>query len=222
MLPVLNNIKEAEQACGGLSKPSKMPGFSYNTPAKYCKTGSKLQKIEGSVCSNCYALKGRYVFPNVQDALERRYQAMMSDFEGWAESMVYLINKRADKHPEFRWHDSGDIQSVTHLAWIVDVARRTPTVKHWLPTREYGIVKEYLELFEEFPENLCVRLSAHMIGGKAPDFGLPTSTVDSGKGYRCPATSPEHRAASKDGGAFCHTCRACWDPNVKNIDYHEH
>ena len=55
------NTKEALQIVGGLSKPSKMPGWAYGLPAKECKTGSKLVKVPGSVCYNCYALKGCYV-----------------------------------------------------------------------------------------------------------------------------------------------------------------
>ena len=54
------NTKEAWTLVGGLSKPSKMPGWSIGLPAKECKTGGKLQKVEGSVCYNCYALKGDY------------------------------------------------------------------------------------------------------------------------------------------------------------------
>jgi hypothetical protein len=49
---------EALKLVGGLSKPSKMPGWAYGIPAKECKTGKKLQNIEGSTCYNCYALKG--------------------------------------------------------------------------------------------------------------------------------------------------------------------
>ena len=59
---------EALKIVGGLSKPSKMPGWAYGLPAKECKTGSKLRLIPDSVCFNCYALKGCYVFKVVQDA----------------------------------------------------------------------------------------------------------------------------------------------------------
>ena len=51
---------------GSLSKPSKMPGWSIGLPAKECKTGGKLQAVPGSVCYDCYALKGCYVFKVVQ------------------------------------------------------------------------------------------------------------------------------------------------------------
>ena len=62
---------EALKLVGGLSKPSKMPGWAYGIPAKECKTGSKLVKVAGSTCEGCYALKGCYVFKVVQDAQYR-------------------------------------------------------------------------------------------------------------------------------------------------------
>ena len=69
--------KEALKIIGGsLSKPSKMPGWSIGLPAKECKTGGKLQKVPGSVCYDCYALKGCYVFKVVQDAQYRRLEAI--------------------------------------------------------------------------------------------------------------------------------------------------
>ena len=95
--------KDLEKIVGGLSKPSKMPGPAYNLPASKCITGSKLVKIKGSVCEGCYALKGRYRFPNVQAALERRLKAIESPL--WVDAMIQLIKP----HKEFRWHDSGDI-----------------------------------------------------------------------------------------------------------------
>ena len=49
---------EALKLVGGLSKPSKMPGWAYGLPAKECKTGGKLVKVKGSTCEGCSALKG--------------------------------------------------------------------------------------------------------------------------------------------------------------------
>jgi hypothetical protein len=39
---------EALKLVGGLSKPSKMPGWAYGLPAKECKTGSKLVKVKAA------------------------------------------------------------------------------------------------------------------------------------------------------------------------------
>ena len=157
------NKKEAIQITGGLSKPSKMPGYAYNIPATRCKVGAKLVKVPGSVCHGCYALKGMYRFSNVKEALERRYQAAMNNKE-WVFGMVYLIN--TSKKKEFRWHDSGDIQSADHLQRIFQVCELTPDVKHWLPTREAGILSTIKP--EAVPSNLIIRLSATKVDGPAP------------------------------------------------------
>ena len=106
------NKKEAKEITGGLSAPSKMPGPAYNLPAVACITGAKLVKVPGSVCAGCYALKGRYRFPNVQAALNRRLKSL--EHPDWIRAMVVLI----DKAPWFRWHDSGDLQGPEHLKKI--------------------------------------------------------------------------------------------------------
>ena len=71
------NTKEAWALVGGLSKPSKMPGWSIGIPAKECKTGSKLRLIPDSVCNKCYALKGCYVFKVVQEAQYKRQELLV-------------------------------------------------------------------------------------------------------------------------------------------------
>ena len=101
--------KEAKEITGGLSAPGKMPGPSYNLPAWACITGSKLAKIPGTICNKCYAKKGRYNFPNVKAALSRRLKSLKHP--QWIEAMTVLITG----HDHFRWHDSGDLQSVQHL-----------------------------------------------------------------------------------------------------------
>ena len=70
------NLKEAKKITGGLSSPSKMPGYAYNLPAWRCITGVKLQAVKGSVCAGCYAMKGRYRFPNVREAMDKRLAAL--------------------------------------------------------------------------------------------------------------------------------------------------
>jgi hypothetical protein len=202
---------------GGLSAPSKMPGYAYSLPAKECRTGGKLQLVEGSTCHSCYALKGRYAFPNVQAALYRRLESITRD--AWSAAMAELITRK--RQTWFRWHDSGDLQTIGHLAAIVRVCELTPAVRHWLPTREYRIVQDYLTSEGTFPANLNVRMSAHMVGGAIPTFPrLPVtvSTVSAGDeppdgARRCPA--PQQ-------GNSCGDCRACWDPSVPIVDYHLH
>lgn len=209
----MTSYKQALELVGGLSRPSKMPGFGYSIPAQHCKIGSILAKIKGTVCSGCYALKGRYVFPAVQAAMQRRYNALSGP--KWVEAMALVLNykNRLGKHPHFRWHDSGDIQSLEHLEKIIEVCRLTPQIKHWLPTRERGIIKQCGDL----PKNLCIRLSATRIGDKI-DGGMPTSMVIDEKqtieGVKtCPAPSQRGK---------CLDCRSCWDPYTTTIAYVNH
>ena len=89
-------VSEAKQITGGLSKPSKMPGFSYNLPAYKCITGVKLQKVPGSVCAGCYAMKGRYAFGNVKAAMDKRLASLTHP--KWSLAMSIQINMKAGKY----------------------------------------------------------------------------------------------------------------------------
>ena len=212
-------VSEAEAITGGLSKPSKMPGFSYNLPALRCQTGAKLAKIPGSTCAGCYALKGRYRFPNVKDAMDRRLQAI--DHPQWVKAMTVQINSKLKHgHDWFRWHDSGDLQSVQHLKNIFEICKATPGVKHWLPTRE----AQYLKLMDPaiVPTNLTIRFSSHMIGARPVSWWPTTSTVgEDGANRTSHAQNSRLCPASKHGNQ-CRACSACWDLTVPNVEYVKH
>ena len=172
-------------------------------------------KVPGSVCFDCYALKGCYVFKVVQDAQYRRLESTRSPL--WVGAMALLINSKKSK--VFRWHDSGDVQDEEHLLKIFAVAKLTPTVKHWMPTRE-AWVKHFLP---ECPENLIIRFSVPMVDQsrhKAPKGWKNTSTVSSdlnktftSEGHFCPAPKQNNE---------CQDCRACWDGRISNIVYGKH
>ena len=74
-----------------------MPGYAYNLPAWECVTGVKLQAVEGSVCSGCYAMKGRYRFKNVKAALNRRLNSLTHP--QWVEAMTVLVAHTAERSP---------------------------------------------------------------------------------------------------------------------------
>src|SRR6266700_8380172 len=169
--------KEAVAICGSLSNPSKMPGYGYALPAYRCRIGSLLQLIPKAICHYCYALRGRYLFPTVKAAMEKRFSSLSDP--RWTDAISTLIYRSGDRY--FRWHDSGDLQSIEHLRKIIQVCNFLPRVKFWLPTREYHTVEAYRRLGGRIPSNLCIRLSAHLIDGKLPlSYGLPVSTVSSG------------------------------------------
>ena len=199
--------KEAKEITGGLSAPNKMPGPSINLPAVAYITGAKLVKVRGSTCSGCYALKGRYRFQNVKDAMQHRL-AKLHD-PRWIEAMVTLI----DKQPVFRWHDSGDLQRVQHLKNIFAVCTRTPGTSHWLPPRE----ARFLSLMDPdvVPKNLKIVLSDHMNDQRVPPSWWPyTSGVTTDHNQvTCPAASQ---------GNKCLDCRKCWDRRTKRVIYGKH
>lgn len=206
-------VKVALEIVGGLSDPSKMPCYGYSIPARHCKQGMKMRDIEGSICSKCYALKGRYAFDNVQNALDRRFDSLRHP--EWVESMAFLINRK-EKSGFFRWHDSGDLQGDWHLSNIAKVAALTPHVQHWLPTREYAMVREWLAN-NDCPPNLVIRLSALMFDGKAPEglakrLGVQVSGA-SASAFTCPASKQENK---------CGDCRKCWDKDTFNVSYKRH
>jgi len=195
---------EAWTIVGGLSKPGKMPGWSIGIPAKECKTGAKLQAVPGSVCYDCYAMKGCYVFKVVQDAQYRRLKAIYTP--QWVQAMAHLINSK--KPDVFRWHDSGDVQDLEHLNKIYEVCRLTPGKRHWMPTREAWI-KDHLD---RAPSNLVIRFSAPMVDQEAPASWPNTSTVVTAQAT-CPAPSQDNQ---------CKDCRNCWNSKIKNISYGQH
>ena len=209
-------VKEIEKKIGTLSNPSKMPAFGWGISAKKCVTGAKLAKIKGTICSKCYALKGRYVFKNVFNAHEVRRKAI-EEIE-WVDYMAELLTlkyKNLDKSKRYhRWFDSGDIQSFGHLMKIFEVCELTPLIRHWLATREYQLINQ-LDV-KDVPKNLCLRVSAIKVDSKPPTFWKWTSGVHKDKkaiGRECPAYK-------QDGE--CGSCRACWSRKVKQVSYKEH
>ena len=209
-------IKDIEKKIGTLSNPSKMPAFGWGISAKKCVTGAKLAKIKGTICSKCYALKGRYVFKNVFNAHEVRRKAI-EEIE-WVDYMAELLTlkyKNLDKLKRYhRWFDSGDIQSFGHLMKIFEVCELTPQIRHWLATREYQLINQ-LDV-KDVPKNLCLRVSAIKVDSKPPTFWKWTSGVHKDKkaiGRECPAYK-------QDGE--CGSCRSCWSREVKQVSYKEH
>lgn len=203
---------------GGLTQTTKMPCKSYSLPTAACQTGARMAELPGSICNSCYAMKGNYkrYANNIEPAQHARLESIESDY--WVSSIVASIG--TDLY--FRWHDSGDLQSVDHLRKIIAVCDATPNCKHWLPTREYGMVKDFLADGETIPANLVIRLSAMY-----PD--VPVKVPASLQGIEGIAASEVHHKNPPMGQAChapaqngeCRDCRACW-ARTGSISYHMH
>lgn len=219
-------IEAAKRIAGTLGAPSKLPGFSYGLSAKLCKTGGKLRDVPGTICAECYAFGDFYAWSPVRTA-HRRRQAGITHPQ-WVDAMVVLIAHNCDPAGDlFRWHDSGDLQGSWHLARIVEVCRRTPHVRHWLPTREYDMVATYLRGGGEIPPNLVIRLSAFYVDAPPQEVPselshLPTSTAHV-HGNPLPVSGKGSIACrAEERGMRCASCTACWDPRVRTVSYPMH
>lgn len=218
------------QTIGGLSWPSKMPGAAFGLPPEACNVGARMAQIPGTVCSACYALRGQYTFGDATAAQQRRLLLLYGqDHATWVGAFVRVL-RRALKKPDekfFRWHDAGDIQELWHLERIVDVARQTPDIKHWLPTREIAVVREYLARGAAFPENLTVRLSGNKPDQPAPSMAGCTTSAVYTWGKKPPQGEPCHAyVPAKNDAGFemrpegCGPCRLCWTDKPVAYPFH--
>lgn len=164
-------------------------------------------------CKGCYATTGNYRFANVKAPREFN----RTDWErfDWCDDMVAELTN--DEY--FRWFDSGDMYSLALAEKICEVMRRTPWVKHWLPTRMHKFPKFQLVLREMSQlDNVMVRPSSdsiigEFISGLHGSVIVPDSRVNPDMVELC-------RAYENDGK--CSGCRACYDKSIPVIAYPAH
>ena len=209
---------DAVDIIGGYSNPSKMPWISWSLDARNCNNGGRLHKVEGSVCHKCYALKGNYRFNNVRRAQARRRAAL--DHPRFVEAFIYVLNTRTvlDHEDRFRWFDSGDLPDFETLLKILQIAEGTPTVRHALFTKEYGLLRKLRLLGYGIPSNLFIRPSFPMVGHMWAGDRVPG---DTGQQATVGLSDPPHtqcEAALQDNK--CLDCDACW--RLGSINFHKH
>jgi hypothetical protein len=208
-----------------LSNTSKMPCKSWGIPAKACSTGSKLAKVKGSVCFDCYAMKGAYSWPTVHNAYARRLEQFTASPELWQAAMFKKLSRL--KSDAFRWFDSGDLQNDTMLEMIVGLAAQLPQIKFWLPTREVRIVLNFLENYgaNSIPPNLVIRLSDMMIDKRTNYTGDQSQLIEQAPQVQFSGVTTDKPAATcpapkQDG--HCLDCRACWQTENEYVIYLKH
>ena len=155
-----------------LSKPSKMPCYSWSLEALVTCPGSVGKNGElVDACKGCYATSGNYRFSNVK--APRQSNKVDWKRKAWVGDMVSTL----DNSRYFRWFDSGDMYSVTLARKILEVMKQTPWCKHWLPTRMHKFAKfnDVIAEMEALP-NVVVRKSSDSVTGETID-GNTTSTI---------------------------------------------
>ena len=212
-------LKKAKHLSGGgiTSKNKKMPFYNYDLSAWDCKKGSQLRKVVDSVCSDCYAMKGNYLlYKNASVGKSHQYhlQSLNNGFD-WVLGMAYQIIKSKTKY--FRFHASGDLQSVNHAIQIVNLAKLTPSCKYWVPTRETKILKELKQQNISVPKNCVFRISAPLVNGflNSKVFKNTSAVIT----HENKARKQDKNCPSLNQGGQCLDCRNCWNTKVKNINY---
>jgi hypothetical protein len=90
----------------------------------------------------------------------------------WVPAMIFLIRWQVERY--FRWFDSGDLQGAELLQHICLVASHTREILHWLPTREYDLIRGN---DSDLPDNLTIRISTHLLDDSPPSWWPQTSAV---------------------------------------------
>ena len=197
-----------------LSKASKMPCRSWSLQALVTCPASKDANGElVAACSGCYATTGNYNFPNVK--APRAHNKDDWKRSEWVEDMVNEL----DPDRYFRWFDSGDLYDIRLAKKVLEVMKRTPWVRHWLPTRMHKFDKfvPVLEEMQTLP-NVVVRLSSDGVNGETIE-GITTSTIVP-TSEQAPKNATVCEAYERDGK--CGQCRACWNKDVSLVAYVAH
>jgi hypothetical protein len=138
--------------------------------------------------------------------------------------MIYIMHNK--KHivdgKVFRWFDSGDIQGGDMLDDINTVAWASPSIRFWLPTKEYKLIRNYNIKATEIAPNLVIRVSAPNVDKGFTDIKgnfkyistvYKKDNIHKAMGQVCPSSKQDNK---------CGSCRACWSDKVSEVSYLAH
>jgi hypothetical protein len=208
-----------------LTRPGKMPGFSFSLPAGVTCPASKIaNRLKGplSICGACYAMSGNYTWPTVRNAQMRRLAWVRAGLANghFVRDMIAELARCVDPtDPHFRVHDSGDLFSIPYAKAWVAICTALPWIKFWIPTREWvrPLMLPVLQELAALP-NVTVRPSA--LGSEDPAPSIPglsagTTVHVEETAISCPATATAFKHCDDHG------CRRCWS-KVGAVSYVAH
>jgi hypothetical protein len=180
---------------------------------------------------HCYARKGRFVFPQVQERLRWSYeQSKRGDFVRRMSDELYRKGVLL-----MRWHVSGDIYSPAYARKILEIVSNSLHTTFWLYTRSWRVRRIFpiLKIMSamsnmklwlssdtetgypaEVPVNAKVAWMQTADGDEMEQTDLvfldhplrkkilPLSVIDK----VCPVETPQGKAR----GTTCATCGVCW------------
>lgn len=198
-----------------LSITSKLDGIrSWSLQAlETCPGSIESPGVLVDACKGCYATTGNYNYPNVK--APRTFNKEDWQRLDWVSDMVQALD--SDRY--FRWFDSGDMYSLGLAEKMLEIMKRTPWVKHWLPTRMHKFPKFALVLAEmQALPNVMVRPSSDSIRGEFI-VGTHGSVI-----VETAAVVPEGATLCRayENAGKCSGCRACYNKEVPVIAYPAH
>lgn len=164
---------------------------------------------------DCYAVKGRFLFPSVKKRYEANYEIYK---QNPAFYFTYISQYLIDvPYRRFRWHASGDIPDAQYFEYMVDLANKHTSTSFLCFTKQYEIVNNYLDNHKALPSNL------HIIFSQWGDFrcdnpyNLPTAWVKLNDDTYIPE-------GAKHCSGFCGNCEySCWDlSNGEAVFFEKH
>ena len=162
----------------------------------------------------CYAQKGNWRFPNVQESLKNNLKVYTENPKLFFESIA--IQTTLLKY--FRWHSSGDIVDYAYFEGMCRVARKNKETHYLCFTKKYEIINEFLAKGKRIPKNLSVVLSAWSNWIPENPYNLPMTYVY-GKDF-------DNDLIPKDSipcGGKCEICQACWTlKKGQNVYFKKH
>jgi|TARA_Y100000310_G_scaffold297961_1_gene331409 hypothetical protein len=193
-----------EKKAAKLSKPSKMPCYSWSLQA-----GTKCVIN----CKYCYAKRGNYKYPSVVNAMTNRDNDWR--LNNWVERMTIAL----EGERYFRWFDSGDLYCQELINKIVSVCIATTDTKHLILTKAYLNPKLKLNSLANL-DNVVLRYSTVEIDNlnelTKHNATVVTKYIPTIKStINCPV------GVNKDKHT-CGNCRACWSKQVKIIYFRKH
>lgn len=184
------DAKTAGAVLWGKGGASALVPNAFGLPAGPIEVGGSCPGATGVCAAVCYAAAGEAYAPGLRAMYENNLATVreLLGARGWrdlAAAFVEVVEASADmqrragiERPSFRWHSSGDILNRRHARAIVEAARATPSVDHWLYTRTV----EVAGILASGPGNLRAFLSGDAdniatVSSAAQVHGLPVALL---------------------------------------------
>ncbi len=208
-----------------LSYTSKMRCYSWDLPARLSCP------VQSEVCAKCYGVRGNFLFKEsafirIENLKGLRAKGGLDLWKNW---FKYELLNRGVQY--FRFHSTGDLYSIDYYTTILAVCKELPKVSFWIPTHNYKVVAERLNI----PRNVCVSLSS-LPGTEQEERVLHTKSYMKSHGTRvnlsymikdflpknvniCPCSGSYQKREFKSCDEAC--CYRCWHTG-ENVGFLAH